>query len=154
MKRQLTITRYVLSALIGGHIFAVRGPTWQLGHKAVDFSLATFSIHYWPFIMAPYYVLFASAGAYHLAYGWSQALRLLLPARTLSSPSPLIRGLFKVEKGPVFNGLVAGFLAASMVAVVAFGDLLPGMNVSKERWNEYKTFFELIAPSFLLPWKK
>lgn len=85
-KRQLTTRarwhRYAgffLLFFIGGHIFAVRGPSWFAGVYP-GFEGLAFSIDFAPYYFFPYYFLLGVAGFYHATNGVSVALgRLGVP---------------------------------------------------------------------------
>ncbi len=76
---------FFLMIFIGGHIFAVRGPSWFLDVYP-GFAGLAFSIDFAPYYFFPYYALLAVAGFYHGLNGMSIGLnrlgwRLPLPDR-------------------------------------------------------------------------
>lgn len=62
-----------LMIFIGGHIFAVRGPSWFYGVYP-GFEGLAFSIDYAPYYFFPYYFLLGVAGFYHALNGLSVGL--------------------------------------------------------------------------------
>ena len=67
---------WFLVLVIGGHFLATRGPGLWLDTPA-DFSYLTFSLTHWPWLMAPYYLLLFSCGAFHLLHGVPVAANVL-----------------------------------------------------------------------------
>lgn len=66
-------TGFFLLFVIGGHVLAVRGPSWFFGIYP-GFEGLAFSIDYLPAVFYPYYFLLGVAGFYHAANGACLAL--------------------------------------------------------------------------------
>ena len=86
-----------LLIVIGGHIFAVRGPSW-FADIYPGFAGLAFSLDYVPGYFYPYYFLLGLAGFYHMANGTGIALARLgvrahLSGRILWSGTALAAGL-------------------------------------------------------------
>jgi succinate dehydrogenase/fumarate reductase cytochrome b subunit len=70
-----------LALFVGGHVFAVRGPSWFLGFHP-EFSGIAFSLAYVPGYFYPYYLALGVAGLFHGLWGLrvaAQRLGLAVP---------------------------------------------------------------------------
>jgi len=73
-----------LALFIGGHIFAVRGPSWFLGFHP-GFSGVAFSLEYVPAYFYPYYFALGLTGLFHGLWG------LRVAAQRMGWQAPLER---------------------------------------------------------------
>ena len=72
-----------LLVVVGGHIMAVRGPSWFYGIYS-GFEGLAFSIDFAPYYFFPYYFLLGVAGFYHAFNGLSIALPRIGPTFRVS----------------------------------------------------------------------
>lgn len=144
-------TGYVLMAFVGAHALATRAPNLFLGGEPTDFAFIAYSLEVIgkPFFV--YYVVFASSAAYHLSYGFFQALKVFFPRQTIQSKEAWIRRLFKVEKGNAFNVSMIGIAVGIIAAVAAFNQCF--FTVDKVRYPEYNRFVDWTLSSFGISWK-
>ncbi len=77
-------TGYGLAVLIGGHILAVRGPSWFYGIYP-GFEGVAFSLDFAAWYFFPYYLLLGTAGFYHGFNGAGIALSRLGMAKAATS---------------------------------------------------------------------
>ena len=90
-------TGFFLLAVIGGHIFAVRGPSW-LADVYPEFTGVAFAIDYLPWVFYPYYFALAVAGLYHCINGLGIAahklgVRASLSGRSLALATSVAAGM-------------------------------------------------------------
>eukprot|EP01116_Phalansterium_solitarium_P019648 TRINITY_DN5582_c0_g1_i1.p1 TRINITY_DN5582_c0_g1~~TRINITY_DN5582_c0_g1_i1.p1 ORF type:complete len:267 (+),score=59.18 TRINITY_DN5582_c0_g1_i1:102-902(+) len=141
-------TGYFLTAVIGGHIAAVRLAPMASGFPA-SFANVAFAIkEISPVVFYPYYVLFPTFALYHMMYGGWRANNILLgPAFTPAWFSPRSKA-FKLAVAAGFVGFIGG--------VLVFGGIRYGPVVTTA-FDRIKIEQEQFLPTFLhplLPWKR
>ena len=121
-------TGYYLLLVVGGHVWATRGPSLFLDFHPGSPGLA-FSLWWQPWIFYPYYTLFLLSAIYHLSHG------LTIAISTLRSPLP--DGL---RRGPGFWLPVAGLSATALMGLVGLAGWL--YEIPDPTDNEYARMWE------------
>lgn len=129
-------TGYFLTAFAAGHALALRLPYWVYGN-IVDMSYVSFALDSWPYAFYPYYILFATAGLYHMSYGLVQSVKML-NGKVPDWASPR-------------NKLFWVYFATGSLALI--GGVLSFSGASKARYPLWKSQFEDVFPESFLPWK-
>jgi len=128
---------YFLTAVIVGHVAAVRLPYFVNGHL-VDMSFVSFSIDNWPYIFYPYYIMFSALGLYHMTYGTIQGMKIIVGKNpTWLSPRNMA---FKL-----FVGIGAATLMAGVLSIPLYA--------SKTRYPLWRIEYAQFFPESFLPWK-
>ncbi len=122
-----------LLVFMGGHIMAVRGPSWFFDIYP-GFGGLAFSIDYAPYYFYPYYFLLAMAGFYHGLNGLSVALPRL--------------GL----RLPVSNARLVG--TTGVAAVLTVAALLGLHGVWTDVGDPYATDFARLALDLVDGWRR